>query len=103
MSLQIQSNYNQELNKWDLKLEGEIDLFTASKLKAKIEEAYEINQSNIELDLTDLNYIDSTGLGVMIGAYGKMKENNKSIILLNPKDNIKKLLSITNLDKVLCP
>lgn len=55
------------------------------------------------LHLEDLDYIDSTGLGVIIGTMGKMKEDNKQIILVNPKDNIKKLLSITNLDRILCP
>lgn len=103
MSLQIQRNFNNESNKWELKLEGEVDLSTASQLRGELQDAYEIEGADMELDLTNLSYIDSTGLGVMIGAYGKMKEKNNSIILLNPRDNIKKLLRITSLDKILCP
>lgn len=103
MSLKIQCNYNDKINKWDLKLEGEVDVSTASYLRKEIETAYKTNEADIEVDLTDLSYIDSTGLGVMIGAYGRMREKNNSIVLRNPKANIKKLLSITSLDKVLCP
>lgn len=103
MSLQIQRNYNQELNKWNFCLEGEVDISTASRFRTEIEEAYQKKAADIELDFQHLSYIDSTGLGVMIGAYGRMKEKGNKIVLINPKENIKKLLSITSLDKVLCP
>ncbi|MBR4075177.1 MAG: STAS domain-containing protein, partial [Firmicutes bacterium] len=47
-----------------------------------------------------LSYIDSTGLGVIIGAYGRMKEQGVSVKLLNPAKNVEKLLKITSLDRI---
>lgn len=102
MSLQMQSRFNEELKKWDLIASGELDISTAPQLRETLEGAYQEKKADILLHLDELSYIDSTGLGVIIGAYGRMQKNKNKITLLNPKENIKKLLSITSLDKILC-
>lgn len=102
MSLQIQSKYNEELEKWDLIAIGEVDISTAPKLRETLDNAYQEKKADIQIYLDELNYIDSTGLGVIIGAYGRMQQNKNKITLLNPKANIKRLLNITSLDRILC-
>lgn len=102
MSLQMQSRYNEELDLWDLTAKGEVDISTAPKLREYLDGAYQEKKADIMLHLDELTYIDSTGLGVIIGAYGRMQETENRITLINPKDNIKKLLSITSLDKIFC-
>lgn len=102
MSLQMQSIYNSERDQWELTAKGEVDISTAPKLREFLDGAYQEKQADILLLLDDLNYIDSTGLGVIIGAYGRMQESENRITLINPKENIKKLLSITSLDRILC-
>jgi len=102
MSLQMQSNYNNELEQWELKAKGEVDISTAPKLREYLDGAYQERRADIRLYLDELNYIDSTGLGVIIGAFGRMQETENRITLINPKDNIRKLLSITSLDRILC-
>jgi anti-sigma B factor antagonist len=103
MSLQMLSSYNEESEKWDLKAKGEVDISTAPQLRAYLDGAYKEKKADILLDLDDLTYIDSTGLGVIIGAFGRMQRNDNRITLINPRDNIKKLLNVTSLDKILCP
>ena len=44
--------------------------------------------------------IDSTGLGAMIGVLKKLKTDNKEIYIINPKSNVKKIFTITGLDKI---
>ncbi len=102
MSLQMQSNYNKEQDLWELTAKGEVDISTAPKLREYLDGAYREKKADILLLLDELNYIDSTGLGVIIGAYGRMQETENRITLVNPKENIKKLLSITSLDRILC-
>ncbi|MDR1028326.1 MAG: STAS domain-containing protein [Clostridiales Family XIII bacterium] len=102
MSLSISGDFNEAEDLWLLKLSGEIDISNAHHLKKQLETAYEQTRANIAIDLADLNYIDSTGLGVIIGAYGVMRGAGHRIILRRPKENVKKLLRITSLDKVLC-
>lgn len=103
MSLIMQSIYNNELDIWELTAKGEVDISTAPKLREYLDGAYQEKRADIHLLLEDLTYIDSTGLGVIIGAFGRMQETENRITLINPKDNIKKLLSITSLDRILCP
>jgi len=102
MSLQLQSSYNNELEQWELTAKGEVDISTAPQLRKSLDGAYQEKKADILLLLDELNYIDSTGLGVIIGAFGRMQESENRIKLVNPRDNIKKLLSITSLDRILC-
>jgi anti-sigma B factor antagonist len=102
MSLQLQSSFNKELEQWELTAKGEVDISTAPQLREYLDGVYQQIKADIQLRLDDLTYIDSTGLGVIIGAFGRMQETNNRITLVNPKGNIKKLLSITSLDRILC-
>ena len=102
MSLQMQSSYNNELEQWELIAKGEVDISTAPKLREYLDGAYQEKKADILLHLDELSYIDSTGLGVIIGAFGRMQESDNRIKLVNPRDNIKRLLNITSLDRILC-
>ncbi len=102
MSLQMHSSFNEKFEKWDLIARGEVDVSTAPQLREILDGAYQEKRADILLHLDELTYMDSTGLGVIIGAFGRMQENENRITLVNPKNNIKKLLSITSLDRILC-
>ena len=54
----------------------------------------------MKINLSNLDYIDSTGLGVMIGVLKKIKSEEKEIYIINPKSNVKKIFTITGLDKI---
>jgi anti-sigma B factor antagonist len=101
MSLSINGNYDEAGNRWRFDLVGEIDIENAHQLKQQLEAAYAAHPTNIYLDLENLSYIDSTGLGVIIGMYSSIKPDGYKTVILNPKDNVRKLLRITSLDKVL--
>ncbi len=81
-------------------LSGELDIYTSQKFKEQLYEIADSSQTDLTIDCTQLNYIDSTGLGIFVGALKRAKQNNKDIILIRPKENIKKLFIITGLDKV---
>lgn len=79
---------------------GEIDIYTAQSFKEKLYEAVDSSRSDIVIDCRELNYIDSTGLGIFVGALKKTRVDGRNIILTGLKDNIKKLFVITGLDKL---
>ena len=81
-------------------LVGEIDIYTAQTLKDKLYSIVETNQTDLKLECSDLNYIDSTGLGIFVGALKKTRLYGKNIYLFKLKDNIRKLFVITGLDKL---
>jgi anti-sigma B factor antagonist len=101
MSLSINGNYDETESRWKIDLIGEIDISNADQLKQQLEAAYAANPADIYLDFKRLSYIDSTGLGVIIGVYGSIRGKGHKTIIVNPKDNVRKLLRITSLDKVL--
>jgi len=102
MALSIKENNNAEKGVWEFKLAGEIDISNANTFKKQLESALAEIKQSITIDVSELNYIDSTGLGVIIGAYGSIKNDGYCVKVLNPKDNVKKLLNISGLDKILC-
>ena len=102
MTLSINANNNKEKGVWEFSLVGEVDISNAHYFRKQLETALAECRQNISIDLSELNYIDSTGLGVIIGVYGSVKKDGLSVKVLNPKDNVKKLLIISGLDKILC-
>ncbi len=83
-----------------ISLKGEIDICTSNELKEKLYNIVDTNQKDLLIDCKELNYIDSTGLGIFVAALKKAKQYEKKITILNLKDNIKKLFIITGLDKI---
>ena len=81
-------------------ISGEIDIYTAQKFKEKLYEVIETGGRDIRIDCSSLNYIDSTGLGIFVGALKKTKLSGREIYLENMKENIRKLFVITGLDKL---
>ena len=100
MSLNIMSNFNEMDGLWEMNLAGEIDIYTANKLKESLVQMLNEKSESIRINCEELDYIDSTGLGVLIGALKRLKQDNKNIIIFKPRPNILKLLNITGLNKI---
>lgn len=79
---------------------GEIDIYTSQKLKEKLYSLIDTHQKDMRVDCQALNYIDSTGLGIFVGALKKSKQLGKNIYMSGLKENIRKLFVITGLDKL---
>lgn len=100
MSLKIDVNFNAEKDKWDINLAGELDMYTANELKDELNIAIEENPKDLIINMQNLDYIDSTGLGILIGVLKRLKQKQSEIYITNTKPNVKKIFSITALDKV---
>lgn len=100
MSMNIDSKLNNENGFWDISLQGELDVSTADKLKEHLYNLADEKILDMKINLENLDYIDSTGLGAMIGVLKKLKTDNKEIYIINPKSNVKKIFTITGLDKI---
>ena len=101
MALSISANSNAKNKVWEFKLVGEVDISNAHIFKKQLETALEEKRQNITIDLAGLTYIDSTGLGVIIGVYGSIHKDGYTIKLINPRESVKKLLRISGLDQKL--
>ena len=83
-----------------LALNGEVDVYTAPALKEHIVDAVDEGCVDILVDLQGVGFIDSSGLGVLVGALRRVKERSGSIRLVCTRENILKIFRITGLDKV---
>jgi anti-sigma B factor antagonist len=79
---------------------GEIDLFTAPELKAALGEALESGRIRIVVDLTATTFLDSTALGVLIGAVKRLRSRDGVLTIVNTDANIAKTFEITGLDQI---
>jgi anti-sigma B factor antagonist len=81
-------------------LSGEVDVYTSPRLKQEIIDAVDSGCLHIVVDLEKLNFIDSSGLGVLVSGLRRVKERGGSLRLVCTKDSILKIFRITGLDKV---
>lgn len=99
MSININlENNNNEM--WEVSVKGELDVSTADQFKDYLHKLIDEDVKDLKLKLNELDYIDSTGLGIIIGVLKRLKIENKEIYIESPKPNVKKIFLITGLDKI---
>jgi len=79
---------------------GEIDVYTAPKLRDKITELVAAGSYDLVVDLEAVEFLDSTGLGVLVGGLKKVRAHDGSLQLVCTQDRLLKIFRITGLSKV---
>ncbi|KQY62702.1 MULTISPECIES: STAS domain-containing protein [unclassified Nocardioides] len=81
-------------------VEGEIDVYTAPKLRDKITELVADGSYHLIIDMEGVEFLDSTGLGVLVGGLKKVRAHDGSLQLVCNQDRLLKIFRITGLAKV---
>ncbi len=81
-------------------LSGEIDIYNAPAIQEELL-SLASNSNEVQISLADLNFIDSTGLGMLIRLARELKGKKGSVVVINPQPQVYKLLETTGLDSVL--
>ena len=79
---------------------GEIDLFTAPEFKQRMTELIDAGRSRLVVDLSGTTFIDSSSLGVLIGAHRRLKLRGGALLVVCDSEAIAKTFKITGLDGV---
>lgn len=79
---------------------GEVDIHTSPALKAALGEAVGSGCPVVVADLSGVMFIDSSGLGVLVGALRRAREAGGELRLVSANDAVIKILRITGLDTV---
>jgi anti-sigma B factor antagonist len=79
---------------------GEIDLFTAPDFKQHVSAPIDAGVGNVVVDLSKTTFIDSSSLGVLIGAHRRLKLRGGSLVIVCDNDSITRTFRITGLDGV---
>ncbi len=98
-------NLKVEIDKFDdqtvVSVAGEIDAFTAPKLREAILPLAEETDPNITINLRNVSYMDSTGLGVFVGLLKNVRKNNGQLNLVELSDRLERLFTITGLSDII--
>lgn len=82
-----------------VRLRGEMDVANAGAVSACLNGLLDAG-ADVVIDLSGLQFIDSTGLGVLVRAGGRAREDGRKIRLRGPGKNVASTLSVTGLDRV---
>lgn len=82
-------------------LSGDVDAYTARKLQQAIADLVANGESKIVISLAGVHYIDSSGLGTLIGGLRRIKEHNGNLAISGPNPHLRNVLNITGLGRVL--
>jgi anti-sigma B factor antagonist len=98
--VELSLNHRKEGEKTVLEVGGEVDVYTAPKLRERLVELVGEGHYQIVVDMTKVEFLDSTGLGVLVGGLKRVRSHDGSLSLVCNQERILKIFRITGLTKV---
>lgn len=84
-----------------VRLKGEIDHHSLKSVREEIDKQILLMPSKtVHLDLSDVGFMDSSGLGLIMGRYNHTKENGMDFKVVNPCKSAKRVLMLAGADKI---
>lgn len=83
-----------------LRVQGEVDVYTAPRFREQLIELVSRGERRIVVDLDGVDFLDSTGLGVLVGGLKRVRTHEGEMVLVCTKSRILKVFEITGLTKV---
>ena len=78
-------------------ISGEIDLYNAPELKAKIQQLLDQRKHKVIVDLDKVSYIDSSGIGALIASYSNLKKVQGRLRICNVYGSVRRVFDLTRL------
>ena len=95
-------NYKKSGDTLYISLNGELDEHNANFVRTYLDDLFNNeNFNNSVFDLYNLEFIDSTGVGVLIGRYKKLKAKNETIFITNPSVHADKIFLMSGLYQIM--
>lgn len=83
-----------------ISLSGEVDVYSAPKLRETIKDLVDKGEYHIIVDLEKVAFLDSTGLGVLVGGLKRVKPHKGELGIICNQEKILRIFRITGLTKV---
>ncbi|MCW2792264.1 MAG: anti-anti-sigma factor [Nocardioides sp.] len=84
-----------------LRLEGRLNMVAASRVRSAIEEAVDGGRPRVVVDLTEVTFMDSSGLGALIAGLKRARQASGDLRITGVSPQVATVLQLTNLDRVL--
>ncbi|GAA2435543.1 anti-sigma factor antagonist BldG [Actinomadura vinacea] len=83
-----------------VKISGEIDVFTSPRLRENLLDIIDNGALHLVVDLSDVTFLDSTGLGVLVGIYHRLRARDGSMSFMGVNDRVRRVFHVTQLTKI---
>ncbi len=83
-----------------ISLRGELDVESSQEMKSEVRKLISSEAPNVVIDLTNVNYVDSSGLGTLIALQKDARFNGGSLSIVGASQQIRRVMKMTNLDKL---
>ena len=83
-----------------LAVNGEVDVYTAPRLRERLVDLVSQGKHQVIVDLEGVDFLDSTGLGVLVGGLKRLRSHDGDLSLVCTQHRILKVFEITGLTKV---
>ena len=83
-----------------VQIAGEIDVYTAPKLREALIELVNEGHYHLVIDVESVEFLDSTGLGVLVGGLKRVRAHEGSLAVVCTQERLLKIFRITGLTKV---
>jgi anti-sigma B factor antagonist len=100
MEMDLQINVRNAGEAPIIDLTGEVDAYTAARFREAMLELIENGAVNLIISMENVEYIDSSGLGALVGGLKRVSERNGRIVIVCNNPQIRKVFEITGLEKV---
>lgn len=81
---------------------GELDEYSANYTRDYLDNCFIENRfSSVVFEMSRLDFMDSTGIGVLIGRYKKLRNKNKSMFISNPSSTIEKIFKMSGIYSIM--
>ena len=85
-----------------IKFNGELDEYTSGYTRTYLDDAFRANRfESVVLDMAKLEFMDSTGIGILLGRYKILKAKNKNIYISNPNQTIEKIINMSGIYEIM--
>ena len=83
-----------------ISVRGELDLSTAPELEGPLDQAVDDDAGSVLIDLTNCEFIDSTGIALIVRAWQRLQngDSGRSLVLCSQNDQVRRVLEITGLE-----
>lgn len=81
-------------------LAGELDAYTSSRFREAVIESIENGSASLIISMLSVEYIDSSGLGALVGGLKRASERQGKILIVCDQPQVRKVFEITGLEKV---
>jgi len=101
----VEIKYSLKDNRLSVKLKGELDEYSAEYVRVSLDSLLKdiscLNSPEFIMDFSEVSFMDSTGIGVLLGRYNKFGKKGVKMLIKNTQGHIDRILKMTGIYEIM--